>query len=417
MAFGNNAEMLATEQAMQAKKFRLSVKITATVLIVAAVAGLFEATARVIFAYREQIQSNPFISGILQQSLLLDPYEMPSPNGPYHWVLRPGYKATQKELVVGKKKAGRDLGAGVLQAGINSQDGNAKILFRINADGFKGPELDSSHARPRILALGDSTTFGIGIYDYPRRLEAALEEQGIPVEVLNAGVEGYSPRHLLYEIERYKSLKPEIVTLYIGWNALFSSVPWPDAWENTLRMVWLFERAGQTLRVMYGDPHAFAMRMSNRDLKPVPDSPEVKALKAFTPPFIDKIEKIIDQFESIGSRVVLVTLPGLFSMSVNPLPRALEIGHLPYYTENPYVLAMLTERYNATLRDLAARRGLGIIDLEKWSDGILKPREAFFTDSVHLNERGLEMVGVYMADWFATRLKKTAKRMTPWPKT
>lgn len=402
--------MLATEQAMQAKKFRLSVKITAAVLIIVAVAGLFEATARIIFAYREEIRSNPFISGILQQSLILDPYEMPSPNGPYHWVLRPGYKATQKELVVGKTKAGRNLGAGVLQAGINSQDGKAKTLFRINADGFKGPELDSSHARPRILALGDSTTFGIGIYDYPRRLEAALEEQGIPVEVLNGGVEGYSPRHLLYEIKRYKLLKPEIITLYIGWNALFSSVPWTDAWENTLRMVWLFEQASQTLRVLYGDPRAYAMKMYNRVLKPVPDSPEVKALKTFQPPFIDKIEKIIDEFESIGSRVVLVTLPGLFTMSVKPLPRALEIGHLPFFTENPYVLAMLTERYNATLRELAGRRDLGIIDLEKWSVGAFKSREAFFSDSVHLNERGLEMVGVYMADWFAASLKKQQKK-------
>ena len=44
-------------------------------------------------------------------------------------------------------------------------------LFRINSDGFKGPEIDSTHALIRILALGDSTTFGLGSVDYPSSLQ------------------------------------------------------------------------------------------------------------------------------------------------------------------------------------------------------------------------------------------------------
>jgi len=406
MASWNNANMLATEQAMQAKKFQLSVKITAAVLILVAVAGLFEAAARVVFAYREEIRSNPVFSRFLQWSLVLDPYEMPSPNGIYHWVLRPGYQVTLKKLVAQKKKAGRDLGAGVLQAGINRRNGNNKTLFRINADGFKGPELDKSHARPRILALGDSTTFGIGAMDYPRRLEAGLNEREIPVEVINGGVEGYSPRNFLYEIERYKSLKPEIVTLYIGWNALFSRVPWPDSWEKRLRIVWLVKHSSTTLRAIFGDPQVYARKMYNRSLKPDLSSPEVQRLHDYIPPFMGRIERLIDEFESIGTRVVLVTLPGLFTVSANPSPQALKIGHLPYFTENPFVLAKLTERYNAALRALAARRGLGIVDLEKWSAEAFKPREAFFSDSVHLTAHGLEMIGNFMADRLAGRLEE-----------
>jgi hypothetical protein len=43
----------------------------------------------------------------------------------------------------------------------------------------------------RILALGDSTTFGWGVEDHeswPARLQARLDERGLAVEVLNAGV-------------------------------------------------------------------------------------------------------------------------------------------------------------------------------------------------------------------------------------
>jgi hypothetical protein len=224
--------------------------------------------------------------------------------------------------------------------------------------------------------------------------------------VINGGVEGYSPINVLFELDRYRSLRPEIVTLFIGWNALYSRAPWPDAWENRLRIVWFVSRAYKVLMATFGDSQVYAKRMYNRELKPNPVSPKVGALQAYTPPFMGRIERIIDVFESTGIEVVLVTLPGLFMMSTNPTPRALKIGHLPAFTENPFVLAKLTERYNAVLRALAARRGLGIIDLEKWSVDAFEPREAFFADSVHLTVDGLEMIGDFMADQLIGRLEK-----------
>ncbi len=394
---------------MQEKKFRLSVKLTAAGLVMVAVAGLLEGGARIVFAYRDDIQRRPLISAMLQRSLILDPYEMPSSRGGYHWVLRPGYRASMEQLVAEKRLAGRELGARVLQTSIENWNPGGKAIFRINGDGFKGPELDKTHARPRILALGDSTTFGIGGRDYPRRMEADLNRRGIPIEVVNGGVEGYFPRNLFYEIERYKALKPEIVTLYIGWNSLFSHVPWKDAWENRLRAVWLYKRASRTLRAIAGDRQAFAMKMYNRSLKPDLSSPDVQSLHDYIPPFLVRIERIIDEFQSVGSDVVLVTLPGLFTMSETPSAKALKIGHLPEFTENPYVLAKLMERYNAALRTLADKRGLAVIDLEEWSAKALRPREDYFTDSIHLTRKGLEMIGAFMADQLAGKVKKLSK--------
>ena len=295
-------------------------------------AVLFEAMARVVFVYREDIRKSSLFSGVLQRNLILDPYEMPSPEGGYHWVLRPGYQITIEKLVSVKKQAGHELGARNLQIGLKERSVPGVGIFRINKAGFKGPELDPSHARPRILALGDSTTLGIGLDDYPRHLETALKRRGIAAEVVNGGVEGYFPINVLFEIERYKSLKPEVVTLYIGWNALFSRVPWPHAWENRLRIVWLYKLANRTLKVISGDQQVDAKKLFNRVPKPDPASSALRTLEAYDPPFMDMIEKIIDEFESIASPVVLVTLPGLYTVSGKPTPRALKIGHLPEFT-------------------------------------------------------------------------------------
>jgi lysophospholipase L1-like esterase len=101
--------------------------------------------------------------------------------------------------------------------------------------------------------------------------------------------------------------------------------------------------------------------------------------------------------QSVGSRVVLVTLPGLYIMEEHFSDRALKIGHLPTFTANPYVLAKLTAQYNIALRTLAARHGLQLIDLEEWSTAAFQPRDMFFTDAVHLTEDGQEMIGKYMA--------------------
>ena len=59
MGHGNNANMLATEQAMPAKKLRLSVKIAATVLILVAVAGFFEAEAPIALPVNDALKIHP----------------------------------------------------------------------------------------------------------------------------------------------------------------------------------------------------------------------------------------------------------------------------------------------------------------------------------------------------------------------
>jgi lysophospholipase L1-like esterase len=110
--------------------------------------------------------------------------------------------------------------------GYRLQPGCSGVLHgtpvRTNALGLRGPEV-SSDGRPRILALGDSCTFGWLVREaqaYPALLEARLADAGgRPFRVLNAGVPGYTTHQGLIELrERGPALRPEIVVIAFGFN-------------------------------------------------------------------------------------------------------------------------------------------------------------------------------------------------------
>ena len=110
-----------------------------------------------------------------------------------------------------------------------------------------------------------------------------------------------------------------------------------------------------------------------------------------------EIESIISSFKNKNITVVLLTIPGLFDMSGNFSEKALEMGHLPSWMSNPYMLAELTERYNQLIINLANKHNTPLIHLSKWADKRLTPKDKFFIDSVHLTNEGQEMIGKYLA--------------------
>jgi lysophospholipase L1-like esterase len=95
---------------------------------------------------------------------------------------------------------------------------------QINSLGLRGPEIEI--AKPprqiRVLCLGDSCTFG-GLHPYPEIAQALLDRSAPGrFEVLNAGVIGYTSLHGLEWFERELApLRPDVVTLYFGWNDMW----------------------------------------------------------------------------------------------------------------------------------------------------------------------------------------------------
>lgn len=87
------------------------------------------------------------------------------------------------------------------------------VHARVNADGFRGPRLTRERVAGvgRIACVGDSHTFGWGVGEdetWPAVLERAVR----PVEVLNAGVNGYDAEQEARFLEReVLAWKPDLV--------------------------------------------------------------------------------------------------------------------------------------------------------------------------------------------------------------
>jgi len=84
---------------------------------------------------------------------------------------------------------------------------------RLNAAGFRDgppPPIERSEGELRVLALGDSFTYGHGVADpedrWTNRLERAWKERGVRARVMNAAKPGWSTRK---ELAALKSIHPQ----------------------------------------------------------------------------------------------------------------------------------------------------------------------------------------------------------------
>jgi len=90
---------------------------------------------------------------------------------------------------------------------------------RINSLGLRGPEIERTPppGRTRILAIGDSMTFGYYLEEdetWPARLQARLRDRGLDVEVVNAGCGGWTiDSETPFLLERGLALEPDRVLL------------------------------------------------------------------------------------------------------------------------------------------------------------------------------------------------------------
>ena len=118
-----------------------------------------------------------------------------------------------------------------------------------NSLGFRGPEfaIEREPGVARVVCLGASTTYGLYVgtdQAYPARLEKLLTFEGIPCQVINAGVPGYISIDLLLTLQfRVLPLEPDVVIVYEGRNELF-----PQSFNNFLPDYSHFRKADYSIR-------------------------------------------------------------------------------------------------------------------------------------------------------------------------
>jgi lysophospholipase L1-like esterase len=248
--------------------------------------------------------------------------------------------------------------------------------------------------------IGDSCTFGLIVaenFTYPVVTETALRRMGRDVEVINAGVEGYSPFNVLKRIDHYLSFDPDIVTIYLGWNAIFDD-------EEGLRSNWLTQNFMTAYVVEKGyrrltghGEYRSARELYARKARYDPGSEDAARARNYRPSFLPSMVAILERIRQSGATPVLITLPGLFATDQSPSPLSVDIGHLPYFTSNAFVLAQMAANYNQALREMAIKAGIPLMDLDRWSRGAFPDPENWFFDSVHLKAAGQVRIGEHLA--------------------
>ena len=100
---------------------------------------------------------------------------------------------------------------------------------------------------PLVVFLGDSLTAGYGLggeQAYPALVEKRLEEEGIPIKVLNAGVSGDTTAGGLARLDWLLSQKPDVVVVGLGGNDGLRGLPLEQAEQNLREIVRRAKAAG-----------------------------------------------------------------------------------------------------------------------------------------------------------------------------
>jgi lysophospholipase L1-like esterase len=101
---------------------------------------------------------------------------------------------------------------------------NGRTTASINKYGIRGsePELPRPEGRQRILTLGDSSFFGFLVSDedvFSAQLQTYLRKRGVDVDVVNAGVAGYSiAQHKVFMDEIGWDLQPTLIVYCNLWS-------------------------------------------------------------------------------------------------------------------------------------------------------------------------------------------------------
>jgi lysophospholipase L1-like esterase len=280
------------------------------------------------------------------------------------------------------------------QAGYSLKPGYTGGGIRIDSLGFRGPEItrDKPPGVQRIVALGDSATFGPSEEEcaYPFLLADLLAPR--QVQVVNAGVEGYRSDRALVHLQRdVLPLQPDVVTVFIGWNDLYQTDPAVEADQlslraNPLTRLLTLSDAAQTFRRLFF--LRFETQRADTQDGPAP------VLASYAPAgYAERLREIIQTARSGGARVLVFTWPTILADDMTA--QAVAKVHYPPYTNRLADLKALYASYQTTLRQVAAEQQVPVVDNAALFTG---DKAAYFMDTAHFTCQGQALVARNVAE-------------------
>ena len=109
---------------------------------------------------------------------------------------------------------------------------------------------ETTDARPRIVAFGDSLTAGLGVNRddaYPAQLQRRLDELDYRYRVINAGVSGDTTAGGLRRVPWVLGSKPDLVILELGANDGLRGLSLEQTKNNLSGIIMQLQQAGVTI--------------------------------------------------------------------------------------------------------------------------------------------------------------------------
>jgi len=246
--------------------------------------------------------------------------------------------------------------------------------FSTNAQGFRGGSMSAEGEKIRILALGDSLTFVLGVGDaecWPARLEARLNAQaGQDIyEVINAGAPGFSAFQGLRLLDKYGlALKPKLVIACFGQNDF-------DTWnpQTDLQKARAEAEARAAEEQSPSDLFVLARRALQGAEQVLADPNAPKQPRLTREEFRDTLEQLRQLCEQNGIAFVLLRWP--------------QEGQVLEKRPAPI-------NYEDVLLDFAQTPGVRLVDLYP---AFAAKEEPLYADPVHGNAAGCDAAAEAMA--------------------
>ena len=242
---------------------------------------------------------------------------------------------------------------------VSREDGRFYYHVTHNSYGMRTPEFKQEKNAFRILTVGDSTTWGYGVEDdetWPYQLQQYLDPSCTKIEVINAGVVGYSAFQVYRYLKREgMKLKPDIVLVTTGFNDA-SATEFHDTED-------IHYSVGYTQKLL-----KILLQRENSVVKSLDNKPRLKPQE-----YHDFLVNIADLCKVTETRLFFLDWPNLHTL-VDP-----ELH--PSYSSQIY----------QACKDTSAKP----INIYEMVSGLLEP---IFLDICHFSTRGNQLAAAYIAE-------------------
>ena len=301
----------------------------------------------------------------------------------------------------------------------------------VNSHGFRGPEVELvAPGRTRIVALGDSVTFGNDLAyaeTWPAALERELRRAGQSVDVLDLGLGGYDTTQEVATLEALGlAFQPAHVILGycvndVGIVSMSMETPFVEAdAANPLYA----SRIAQWLhvRVIERNQTRALFEHNREETYARAFEAEIDPLDERLAPGLTELRVAVEGAPAADQDLATRRIPPRWYASEHRLGRlqhaftrlaALAAEHgfavtvllIPYLEEDP-----LIERGLELVRELAETRGFQVVEAhERFLAGGLEKLRIRATDPVHPNARGHALLAEALAEAFRSTLEPDSR--------